>query len=66
VDDAAIAGEHATLGNGNSLAEGGDAVLNIHRRLPGLVLARSDISIRNATLRGKVILMFMCFATPPG
>jgi hypothetical protein len=45
VNNAAIAGEHAPLGNGNNLAEGGDAVLKVHRRLLGLALARSDLSI---------------------
>src|SRR5262249_1134742 len=45
MDDAAIAGDHAPLRNGDNLAERGDAGLKVHRRLPGPVLVRSDLSI---------------------
>src|SRR5262245_32281661 len=35
VDDASVGGEHATLGYSDNLAEGCDAVLKVHCRLPG-------------------------------
>jgi len=35
VDDATVADEHAPLGYGDNLAEGCDAVLKVHCRLPG-------------------------------
>jgi hypothetical protein len=44
VDDAAIAGEHATLGYGHDLAEGCDAVLKVHRRRSDWAEAQSRLS----------------------
>jgi hypothetical protein len=43
VNDAAIAGEHAPLGYGHDLAEGCDAVLEVHHRRSGLAEAQSRL-----------------------